>query len=211
MDYSPAFLFFALIGAASLQAQSIEGKVLLPPARSAEVINKRYEMNVDASLIEPDPPLAVVYLEGKFPSPTGPATVSIPQKNLQFSRSLLPVLVGTKIEFPNEDDTYHNIFSFSKPKRFDLGRYRKDETPVPSQTFDQPGVVVLHCDIHEHMRAIVLVLETPHFALTDTAGNYQLKNLPSGHYQLKAWLNNKNIIIREVDLKPGVHLKIDFP
>ena len=120
----------------------------------------------------------MVYLEGEFPAPKGPLTAQMAQKNLAFVTPLLPVLVGTTVEFPNLDETYHNIFSYSKPKRFDLGRYRGEERPIPSQVFDKPGPVALHCDIHEHMFGIILVLTTPHFARTDAEGRYRLANLP---------------------------------
>ena len=133
------------------------------------------------------------------------------QKNLAFVTPLLLVQVGTTVEFPNLDDTYHNIFSYSKPKRFDLGRYKGDERPIPSQIFDKPGAVVLHCDIHEHMYGIILVLSTPHFARTDPEGRYRLENLPTGRYALKAWVDSKTIYEHPVDLKAGGTLHIDFP
>jgi plastocyanin len=189
---------------------TVEGKVKLPKPRPADVINKRYVMNGEPAVVVPDPPSAVVYLEGTFPAPQGQPHAEMAQKNLEFVTPLLPVRVGTLVEFPNLDDTYHNIFSYSKPKRFDLGRYRGDEKPVPSQLFDKPGVVALHCDIHEHMRAIILVLESPHFVRTDNDGNYRLEHLPAGHYKLKAWLDSKTTLEREVDLKPGGTLRVDF-
>ena len=80
------------------------------------------------------------------------------QKDLAFRAGLLAIEVGTKVEFPNEDDTYHNIFSYSPAKRFDLGRYPPEENPIPSVVFDKPGLVTLRCDIHEHMRGLILVL-----------------------------------------------------
>jgi hypothetical protein len=133
------------------------------------------------------------------------------QKDLAFVPELLPVQVGTRVEFPNLDDTYHNIFSYSPAKRFDLGRYRRDETPVPSELFDVAGMVTLRCDIHEHMRAIILVLDTPHFVLTDTDGRYRLQGLPGGRYVLKAWLDSRTTLSRAVDLPLGGVLRADFP
>ena len=208
-----ALLFVMIVLAISnvLHAQtSVEGHVVLPKSHSAAVINKRYLLNGEAAVIQPDPPAAVVYLEGTFPLPQ-PVTVQMPQKDIAFEKPLLPVLVGTKVEFPNLDETYHNIFSYSKPKRFDLGRYRGDERPIPSEVFDKPGVVALHCDIHESMHAIILVLETPHFALTAPNGDYHLAGLPVGHYQLKAWLDSKTTLMHEVDLQPGKTLQVNFP
>jgi plastocyanin len=189
----------------------IEGHVHLPKEPSVDVIQKRYELSGEQAVIAPDPPAAVVYLEGEFGSKTPTHPEQMAQKNFDFVPRLLPIQVGTTVEFPNQDETYHSIFSFSKSKRFDLGRFRKDETPVPSEVFDKPGPVVLHCDIHAHMRAIILVLETPYFGKTDAQGNFRIGNLPSGHYKFAAWLNDKTILEKQVDLKSGGTLHVDFP
>lgn len=200
------------IAASYVQAESvIEGRVRLPPTRHAPVVNKRYDVVSKGGVVAMDPPLAVVYLEGPFPSATPPATVQLAQKGLAFIPTLLPVQVGTRVEFPNFDDTYHNIFSYSPPKRFDLGRYRADERPVPSQVFDVPGLVTLRCEIHEHMRGIVLVLATPHFVVTDGEGRFRLPGLPAGRYQLKAWLSSKTTLEQSVELKDGAMLHVEFP
>jgi len=200
-----------MTGEILLHAQAVvEGHVQLPKEPSVEVVNKRYAISGEQAVIAPDPPAAVVYLDGAFSVKRAPAKVQMAQKNMDFIPRLLPVEVGTTVEFPNYDDTYHSIFSFSKPKRFDLGRYRSDEKPIPSVLFDKPGAVVLHCDIHEHMRAIVLVLESPYFVRTDSAGAYRITNLPTGHYTLKAWLNDKTTLEKKVDLKEGETLHVDF-
>ena len=82
---------------------------------------------------------------------------------------------------------------------------------MPFQVFDAAGLVTLRCDIHEHMRGIILVLDTPHFVLTDTDGNFRLAGLPSGNYVLKAWLNSKQTLEQPVELKPESVLRADFP
>ena len=189
----------------------IEGRVELPKSHSAPVMNKRYEVVTKGGVIATDPPTAVVYLEGPFGPAAKNAVAQMAQKDLVFVTPLLPVQVGTKVEFPNQDDTYHNIFSYSPVKRFDLGRYRADEKPVPFQIFDQPGLVTLHCDIHEHMRGLILALETPHFVRTDPEGRYRLAGLPAGRYTLKAWVNSKTTLERVVELKNGATLHLDFP
>ncbi len=156
-------------------------------------------------------PVAVVYLEGSFPRSSSLPTKQIVQKNLTFVPSLLPVEVGTKVEFPNLDDTYHSIFSYSPAKRFDLGRYRPEERPIPSEVFDKPGLVTLRCDIHEHMRGLILVVETPHFVVSDTDGRFRLGGLPSGRYVLKAWVDSKTTREQPVDLKNRATAHVDFP
>ena len=153
----------------------------------------------------------MIYLEGSFPKLSSPSTKQITQKNLTFAPSLLPVQVGTRVEFPNLDDTYHSIFSYSPAKRFDLGRYRPEERPIPSEIFDKPGLVTLRCDIHEHMRGLVLVVDTPHFVVSDAEGRYRLTGLPSGRYVLKAWVNSKTTREQPIELKKGVAAHVDFP
>ena len=214
MKVTSILLFCTLLLAlcpATLAQAVVEGRVELPKAHSAPVMNKRYEIVTKGGVIATDPPTAVVYLEGSFDRAGSVPVAQMVQKDLVFVTPLLPVRVGTKVEFPNLDDTYHNIFSFSPVKRFDLGRYRSDETPVPFQIFEKPGLVTLHCDIHEHMRGLILVLETPHFVRTDPEGRYRLAGLPAGHYKLKAWVNSKTTLERAVELKNGATLHLDFP
>ena len=190
---------------------SVEGRVQLPEARAARVMAKRYEIVTTGNVLKTEPPLAVVYLEGSFPKPNSSITKQIGQKDLAFIPALLPVRVGTKIEFPNFDDTYHSVFSYSPAKRFDLGRYRPDERPIPSRVFDTAGLVTLRCDIHEHMRGLILVLDTPYFVTTAPDGRFRLSGLPSGHYLLKAWIDSKTTREQPVDLRDGATVHDDFP
>jgi plastocyanin len=191
---------------------TIEGRVELPKTKSAPVMAKRYEIVTSGGVLGTNPPLAIVYLEGSFPKPASLPTKQVAQKDLAFVPALLPIQVGTKVEFPNlEKDTYHNIFSYSPAKRFDLGRYRPDEKPVPSVVFDVAGLITLRCDIHEHMRGLILVLATPHFAVTDESGRFRLSGLPAGHYTLKAWIDSRTTREQTVDLSGSSTLHVDFP
>ena len=183
----------------------------LPKSRSAPIQAKRYEIVTKAGVLSTQPPLAVVYLDGNFPRPTSLPTKEVEQKDLTFIPALLPIEVGTKVQFPNLDDQYHNIFSYSPAKRFDLGRYRPEERPIPSVMFDKPGLVTLRCDIHEHMRGLILVLNTPYFVMTDTAGRFRLDKLPAGHYTLKAWIDSRTTREKSIDLKEGQTLHVDLP
>src|SRR5437870_13738152 len=189
---------------ASLFAGAIvEGRVELPKSRSAPVQAKRYEIVTKAGVLSTQPPLAVVYLEGNFSRPASLPMKEVAQKDLTFIPALLPIEVGTRVAFPNLDDTYHNIFSYSPTKRFDLGRYRPEERPIPSVVFDQPGLVTLRCDIHEHMRGLILVLNTPYFVVTNRDGRFRLNNVPAGNYTLKAWIDSKTTLAKPVHLKNG--------
>jgi plastocyanin len=202
---------FSVIPASLFAGAAVEGHVDLPKSRSAPVQAKRYEVVTKAGVLSTQPPLAVVYLEGNFPRPASLPTTKVEQKDLTFVPALLPIEVGTKVQFPNLDDQYHNIFSYSPAKRFDLGRYRPEERPIPSVMFDRPGLVTLRCDIHEHMRGLILVLSTPYFAMTDTAGHFRLDKLPAGRHTLKAWIDSRTTREKSVDLKDGQTLQVDLP
>ena len=201
----------ALLPISVLAQATVEGRVELPKSHSAPVMAKRYEIVTHSGVLSTQPPLAVVYLVGSFPKRSSPPARQVAQKDLTFVPSLLPVQVGTKVEFPNLDDTYHSIFSYSPAKRFDLGRYRPEERPIPSQVFDTPGLVTLRCDIHDHMRGLILVLDTPYFVVTGADGRFRLSRLPAGHYTLRAWIDSKTTRERPVELKSGETLHIDFP
>jgi plastocyanin len=201
----------ALLPISVLAQATVEGRVELPKSHSAPVMAKRYEIVTHSGVLSTQPPLAVVYLVGSFPKRSSPPARQVAQKDLTFVPSLLPVQVGARVEFPNLDDTYHSIFSYSPAKRFDLGRYRPEERPIPSQVFDTPGLVTLRCDIHDHMRGLILVLDTPYFVVTGADGRFRLSRLPAGHYTLKAWIDSKTTRERPVELKSGETLHIDFP
>ena len=215
MSFSRCLIIAAACAFAASRAEAqatIEGRVELPKTGYAPVLTKRYDVLPPGGVLRPDPPRAIVYLEGS----SAKQTASLPkkqvlQKDLMFSPGVLAVQVGTTVEFPNGDPTYHNIFSYSPAKRFDLGRYRPEERPIPSQTFDTPGLVTLRCDIHDHMRGQILVLETPHFVTTETDGRYRLSGVPPGKYKLKVWVDGKVTHERAVELRSGVTTGVDFP
>ena len=202
---------FLLIPASLLASAAVEGRVELPKSHGAPVQAKRYEIVTKGGVLSTQPPLAVVYLDGAFPRPVSAPVKEVAQKDLTFVPALLPIQAGTRVEFPNLDDTYHNIFSYSPTKRFDLGRYRPEERPIPSVMFDQPGLVTLRCDIHEHMRGLILVLNTPYFVMTNTDGRFRLAGVPAGDYTLKAWIDSRTTRQKLVQLKNGETLHVDFP
>jgi plastocyanin len=130
----------------------------------------------------------VVYLES---APIGafdqgqPPRMRMDQRSEAFVPHLLAVAAGTVVDFPNNDGTYHNVFSLSKTKRFDLGRYARGRSKAVR--FDTPGIVRVFCDIHSHMSAFVLVFGHPYFATTDVGGGYRIDGIPPGTYTVVAW------------------------
>jgi len=114
------------------------------------------------------------------------------QRNLEFRPHVLPVLVGSTVRFPNNDQVDHNIFSMSRTKKFNLGSYKPGDSKAV--LFDKPGIVELRCDVHAEMAAYVLVMKNPYFAVTDKKGNFQI---PDATYRQQAGLEDL------ADLAPG--------
>ena len=162
----------------------------------------------------PDPPdrrRSVVYLEeaprAAFEEPVR-TRGTMDQRNEAFVPYVLPILAGTTVDFPNSDRTYHNVFSFSKTKRFDLGRYARGGSK--SVRFDRPGVVRVFCDIHSHMSAFILVFAHRYFALTDAEGRYRIEDLPPGQYTVVAWNDGQPRQTRSVKVPEGGAVELDF-
>ena len=136
----------------------------------------------------PDRRVSVVYLEtvprGAFEAPT-PGRASLDQRNESFVPHVLAVTVGTTVEFPNSDRVFHNVFSLSKAKRFDLGRYPRGASRAVR--FDRPGMVRVFCEIHSHMSAFVLVFAHRFFDIPDEKGRYRIDGVPPGTYTLAVW------------------------
>ena len=152
----------------------------------------------------------VVYIDQPIPGslpPTEPLQVII-QKNAVFVPHILPVMVGTTVEWPNHDDIFHNVFSMSEPKSFDLGLYKSNETK--RVTFDKPGRVDVFCSIHTKMNCIVLVLQSPFFSVTDEKGFYKISNVPPGRYKLTGWHERMPLVTKEIEVPATGEVKADL-
>jgi plastocyanin len=159
----------------------------------------------------PDRRRAVVYLEtapgGAFED-RDPDRARMDQRNETFLPQVLAVTAGTVVDFPNNDSTYHNVFSLSKAKRFDLGRYAQGRSK--SVRFDRPGIVRVFCDIHSHMSAFILVFSHRYFATTDADGRYRIDRIPSGTYTVVAWHDGSARETRKVTIPDGGSVELDF-
>jgi plastocyanin len=155
---------------------------------------------------------AVVYLEGQtgkvqsYQPPT--AHPILDQRDLTFHPQVLPILIGTTVDFPNKDNLFHNVFSYSSPKEFDLGRYPTGDSK--SVRFDKAGVVRVYCDIHSHMNATILVLDNPFFAVPDDGGSFVIKNVPNGTYMAKLWYGREPAASQSVTIKNGESVSVNF-
>jgi plastocyanin len=191
---------------------SVQGVISLDAARPT-VNAARYDVKTKNPVEPMEKQRAIVYLEndsGTYPKAKGNEKVMIEQKGYQFRPGILPVRTGSVAFFPNKDEEFHNVFSYSRSKRFDLGRFRKEE-PSPEVVFDKPGLVKVYCEIHKHMRCLVLVLDTPWFVLTDENGQYQLKGIPEGDYTMKVLLPSEKTIEKRITIMAGKTVRIDMP
>ncbi len=109
----------------------------------------------------------------------------VSQHDRRFHPRVLPVVRGTTVDFPNDDSIFHNAFSVSKTKPFDLGTYKPGDSR--SVTMTDTGLVKLYCNIHAEMLSSIVVLGNPWFALTDESGGFAITGVPDGEYKLRAW------------------------
>jgi plastocyanin len=170
------------------------------------------DLGTPATPEAPDRRRSVVYLEeaprGAFEEAVRARAV-MDQRNEAFVPFVLAVQAGTTVDFPNSDRTYHNVFSLSKTKRFDLGRYARGGSKAVR--FDRPGVVRVFCDIHSHMSAFILVFAHRFFATTDLEGRYRIDNVPPGTYTVVAWNDGQPRQSRPVRVAEGGGvMELDF-
>ena len=151
----------------------------------------------------------VVYIDKPMEvKPPTNALEVVTQRDATFSPHVMPVVVGTKINWPNNDDIFHNVFSISDAKTFDLGLYKHPE--LKSEIFDKAGRVDVFCSIHTKMSCVVLVLENPFFAATDKKGEYRITGIPAGTYKVKAWHERLPGQTREIVIPEEGEVRADF-
>ncbi len=151
----------------------------------------------------------VVYLAdvpGTFKPPTDHPRMD--QKNLVFIPHVLPVVVGTTVDFANSDNVKHNVYSGSETKKFNLGTYGSGT--VKTVTLDKQGDVGLACNVHTEMSAYVVILPNPYFAKTGNDGGFTIDNVPSGEYTLKTWHEKKRPTEQMVTIKAGETTEIQI-
>ena len=208
-----AILFVVLLSPAALEpdalAGTITGTVIIPrlqkhrrPDRDSTGPHRGgrgREAIEDAAPID-----VVVRLEGVVKAPARPPAQPprMAQKDETFVPHVLAVAAGSTVEFPNEDDVHHDLFSVVSGDRFDLGRHGKGKSAT--QTLDKPGVVIVRCEIHPGMKAFILVTENSFFAVPDPDGRFEMKDVPAGSYTMKAWHpalgeHSRTVVVPEAD------------
>jgi plastocyanin len=174
--------------------------VLIAPSASAATITGRV-VGTDGQGIAH----AVVFIQAlpagvQQPTPTQPAVMD--QLHKTFVPAVLPVMVGSAVHFPNHDQIHHHVYSFSRTKSFELPLYKGEE--APPVLFDKAGVVKIGCNIHDWMAAVILVVPTPFYAVTNEAGEFTVSGLPSGTLPLAAWHELSQTKVEETIQRIGV-------
>ena len=194
------------------RAGTIRGRVDI--RRAVTPIERRpgvADLGTPAPRDTPDLLRSVVYLEsaprGAFETSEGGRAI-MDQRNETFVPHVLAITTGTIVDFPNSDRFYHNVFSLSKTKSFDLGRYAAGHSR--QVRFDRPGIVRVFCDIHSHMNAFILVFSHPFFAMTGSDGRYQIDNVPPGTYGVVAWNEGAASETKSVTVPDGGVAEQDF-
>jgi plastocyanin len=178
-------------------------------------IIQRYATRQSTRIDSPAPSTArttaVVYLVGTpdLPADDGQANPAVmDQKNETFIPHVLPIVAGTAVRFLNSDKVYHNVFSLSPTRSFDLGRYPKGQ--YRDVVFDKPGVVSVYCDIHTYMNAFILVLPNPYYATTDRDGRFRIRGVPPGTYEIRAWFGRWPEKSQKVVVREAGAVEVDF-
>jgi plastocyanin len=217
-----AFALLATLAACSvsLSGETIAGKIvikkLLTPRRVTALM-PLYERgpvvalgaDTDGDPIAFERSRVVVYLEGRMPSPAAlPAAARIEQENRRFTPETLVIQAGAKVSFPNSDPIFHNVFSLSRTKMFDLGNYPRGETRVV--TFNEPGVVFVNCHLHSNMMATIVVAPNQWNAKVDRDGTFELHDVPPGKYTIVAWHKVAGTFRRPVEVLEDHGAQVDF-
>ena len=193
----------------------IEGLVTVSSALAAR--RPRFRIYDDAGAPPPSPPSnelanVVLYLEptSDVPAPA-PVRAQLEQRDERFQPRVLVVPIHSTVDFPNRDRVFHNVFSLSRTKTFDLGRYPRDASK--SVQLDRAGIVRVFCHIHADMSAAIVVVDGPAYAIPDGGGRYALDGLPPGDYRLVGWHERSEPVRRVVHVAAGetTHLDVRIP
>jgi plastocyanin len=215
-------LWAAVALAAGCSAQDITGTILIkkkltkPSVTAAVSVYQRgaaVKLGKDAQ----EDPIAfersrvVVYLEGPAVTETDPSShpaLEVEQIDRRFSPDLVAVPAGSAVSFPNMDPIFHNIYSLSKPKSFDLGNYDKGQTR--KVVFPKPGIVEVYCHLHPNMAATIVVTPNRWYARPDRSGQFRIPNVPPGQYTVVAWHKSAGFFRKTVVVESGHDTSVDF-
>jgi plastocyanin len=206
-------LGLSAIGGSRPRAQepgAVRGRISIGIPVSAKRATSTYSRSIGTMQLAPESELrhVVVYLKDAPATPVHAMHAEIRQTNENFVPRVVAVPVGSTVDFPNDDPIYHNVFSLSRTKTFDLGRFPKGKSR--GVLFDKPGVVKVFCQIHSHMSATVMIFNHPWFAIPDEKGGFDLSGMPPGDHQITAWHERLGDTTLQVHVDPGRPTTVDF-
>lgn len=210
------FIFFAQLMALNISAGTIVGTVRAEgktdqagAAKSGKYESRKFKFVEKINYEELTD--FVIYIDQpvtNLPAKPSKTVQIVTQRDAVFRPHVLPVLVGTTIEWPNKDEIFHNVFSMSESNPFDLGLYKDPE--IKKVRFDKPGKVDVFCSIHSQMNCVLLVLQNPFYATADQSGRFKLEDVPAGTYKLKAWHERLPAETKEIVVPESGEVRVEF-
>jgi plastocyanin len=213
-------------GVVPVHAARIEGTIVIRKKLTKRRVTAQVPMYqrgpaVELSADREEDPLAfersrvAVYLEGRFPPQASatdavekPLVVTMAQTNRRFSPETVVIQAGSTVSFPNNDPIFHNVFSLSGPKTFDLGNYPRGDTRMVM--FPEPGIVYVNCHLHPNMAATIVVTPNRWNAQADRDGRFALQDVPPGKYTIVAWHKAAGFFRRTVVIEAGRDEHVEF-
>lgn len=206
--------------AGTAQAGRIEGTVRLAGQTTTRATISPYAGRLGGDVERTSPPAATpeeiavhLGIAGDVAPPPAedpsPPTPEMRQVSIRFDPRVLAIPVGTTVAFPNMDPVFHNVFSYSPTRRFDLGRYGQGKSR--SVTFDEPGLVKVFCDVHAEMSAYILIVDSPWVTQPDAGGNFAIEDVPPGVHRMTLWHPDRGE--RTVEIEVGddtVHVELEL-
>src|SRR6266550_5263806 len=215
---SSVLLLIAVVGLAVMidaepsaqEPGSVRGRVSIGVPPTIKRPTSTYSRSVPTVALAPESELrhVVIYVKDAPTTAVAPMRAEIRQRNEDFVPRVVAITVGSTVDFPNDDSIYHNVFSLSRTKTFDLGRFPKGKSR--GERFDKAGVVKVFCQIHSHMSATVMVFDHPWFAIPDERGMFDLSGVPPGTHQITAWHERLGDTTLPLRVDPGRPATIDF-
>ena len=195
---------------AAQQTASVRGRVEIGPVSTRRPASAYPARSVPQGQLAPPSEVrhVVVYLKDAPVRQVAPVRVAIRQRDETFVPRVVAVPTGSVVEFPNDDPIYHNVFSLSRAREFNLGRYPRGQSK--SVRFERPGIVKVFCEIHSHMTATVMVFNHPWFAVPDEKGQFTLLEAPTGSHEIVAWHERLGDSPQKITIEAGRPTEANF-